>query len=70
MFQFISFSLKLFQAYNSQRGYVKLKLYLNNKWTNIYIDDKLPTSSNMIVGSNSANKNHFWLPFIEKAFAK
>ncbi len=52
------------------RGFVTLNLWLNNKWTKLIIDDRLPTLNNELVFAKCKNKNHFWVPLLEKAFAK
>jgi calpain-6 len=51
-------------------GHIELKFWLNNEWIVIYIDDLLPTIDGQLYYSRSSNYCHFWVPLIEKAFAK
>jgi hypothetical protein len=52
------------------KGFIRLSLFLNNEWVSIYIDDKLPTCKRKLLYSKFLNETSFWVPFIEKAFAK
>ena len=47
-----------------------MNLWLDDKWTNVCIDDRLPTVDGKLYYSSCTNINHFWLPLLEKAFAK
>ena len=53
------------------KGYFKASFWLCGKWVEVIIDDKLPVncSKNLIYG-RCTNKNNFWVPLLEKAYAK
>jgi calpain, invertebrate len=42
----------------------------NGKWVEIVIDDRLPTINRKLKYSSGQQKNEFWVPLIEKAYAK
>ncbi|XP_019646639.1 PREDICTED: calpain-10-like [Branchiostoma belcheri] len=39
-------------------------------WTEVTVDDRLPCRDGRLLYSRCANKRHFWLPLMEKAYAK
>jgi hypothetical protein len=41
-----------------------------DKWTEIVIDDRLPTLNGKIQYARSSNDQEFWICLIEKAYAK
>lgn len=52
------------------KGYIKVKLWINHDWITVSIDDRLPTLESKLCYSCCEISNHFWVPLLEKAFAK
>ena len=39
-------------------------------WTDVYIDDLLPTVNNTVLFAHSSAPEEFWVSLVEKAYAK
>lgn len=51
-------------------GMFKFRFFQYGKWTEVIIDDKLPTFRGKLVFINSNTPNEFWGALVEKAYAK
>jgi len=52
-------------------GIFRFNFWHFDAWTEICIDDRLPTSGGrLLFGSNKLQPNEFWVPLLEKAYAK
>lgn len=56
--------------YNFLHGIFKVWIWDHGEWTKIVIDDKLPTYNDKLVFTRSDCGTLFWLPLLEKAYAK
>ena len=57
---------------DSYKGWLRINFWQYGEWVEIIIDDKLPVNPNtktLLYGS-CTNPNNFWVPLIEKAYAK
>jgi len=54
------------------KGFVSFQFFKNGEWKQVIVDTKLPfdTEQNILVFSNCLNPSEFWVPLIEKAYAK
>eukprot|EP01105_Mastigella_eilhardi_P024105 TRINITY_DN621_c0_g1_i1.p1 TRINITY_DN621_c0_g1~~TRINITY_DN621_c0_g1_i1.p1 ORF type:complete len:937 (-),score=139.11 TRINITY_DN621_c0_g1_i1:2285-5026(-) len=52
-------------------GVYMVKFFRNRMWVNVLVDDRIPCSKNGVpVFGRNRNPNEFWVPLIEKAYAK
>ena len=51
-------------------GCIKINLWLDDKWASILIEDRLATVEGKLIYGSCQNTSSFWLPLLEKAFAK
>jgi len=57
---------------NFNKGFVSFQFFKNGEWKQIIVDTYLPydTEQNILVFSNCLNPSEFWVPLLEKAYAK
>eukprot|EP01113_Clastostelium_recurvatum_P012032 TRINITY_DN1619_c0_g1_i9.p1 TRINITY_DN1619_c0_g1~~TRINITY_DN1619_c0_g1_i9.p1 ORF type:complete len:881 (+),score=169.87 TRINITY_DN1619_c0_g1_i9:70-2712(+) len=61
----------LFVASNPKEGRYKIRFYKNGEWKIVEIDDRIPVdSSNRLVYASCKDPTEFWVPLVEKAYAK
>ena len=68
LFKIFAKDIELFGP--SYNGCVKVRFWINDEWIWIYIDDRLPTINGELCYSRCTNPTHFWIPLLEKAYAK
>ncbi|XP_019630712.1 PREDICTED: calpain-9-like [Branchiostoma belcheri] len=51
-------------------GVAHFRFWRFGEWEDVYVDDKLPTRWSNLTYARCSDKNEFWLPLIEKAYAK
>lgn len=52
-------------------GLLHFRFWRFGKWTDVYIDDRLPVDAdNKLIYAKCQKANEFWVSLIEKAYAK
>ena len=52
-------------------GMFRFNFWHFGNWKEVLVDDRLPTYNGQLVyGSNKTEPNEFWVPLVEKAYAK
>jgi len=52
-------------------GIFRFNFWHFGRWVEVLVDDRLPTiSGKLIYGQNLTQPNEFWVPLVEKAYAK
>ncbi|XP_071962962.1 calpain-B-like [Antedon mediterranea] len=52
------------------KGVFRFRLWRFGKWTEIVVDDRLPTLNGKLMFSRALSKDEFWVSLLEKALAK
>jgi len=56
---------------NNYAGIFRFNFWFYDTWKEVVVDDRLPTvSGRLVFASNNSQPNEFWVPLIEKAYAK
>ncbi|XP_040582938.1 calpain-A-like [Lepeophtheirus salmonis] len=51
-------------------GVIRVRLWHFGKWTQVFIDDRLPSKNGSFICAKSLSEDEFWISMLEKAFAK
>ena len=70
--EFPSYIESLFTDHNyTQSGIFQISLFLNGKWRQVIIDDRLAMlKDDLPVNAGPSKSGAWWLPLLEKAYAK
>ncbi|XP_060560457.1 calpain-A-like [Ruditapes philippinarum] len=52
------------------KGMVNFKFWRFGQWSDVYIDDRLPTKDGKLIYASCTDPQEFWVSLIEKAYAK